>query len=168
MSVASWQIVGSASGFWPLAIFAPLYLYALLRGDSSARGYAGAFAVAAILGTILATISPGPMKIGPALLSLDTMLLAAHVMLCLRSKWLYPIVIAAMQLLAVMIEGFSAAGLAGRPAAATALLVVLASAQFACFVFGVIAHRSRRSFWRVRRRPENPTSDLAPRANGAR
>lgn len=168
MSVASWQIAGAAMAFWLLAVLAPLYLYTLLRGDSSARGFVGAFAGAAIFGTTLAAISPGSARIGPTVLSLDTLLLAAQVVLCLRSRWLYPIVIAALQLLIVMIESFAAAGLAGRTTATTLLLVGLSSAQFVCFVSSLVAHQSRRPFWRVRGRPENPSSDLAPRANGAR
>ncbi|MFM5895016.1 MAG: hypothetical protein ACKOQM_11400 [Novosphingobium sp.] len=151
-----------------MALIAPLYLYAQLRGDSSARAYAGALAIAALLGWLPAAAPSDPLWIDRNLLSLDALLLGVQIVICLRSPRLYPIAIAAAQLLAVLVECFAAAKLAEHQAAAAYLLTGLALLQLVIFVCGLIAHRSRRPFWRVRGRPEKPSSDLAPRANGAR
>jgi hypothetical protein len=168
MNFAVWEIVAGSWSFWPIAAIVPLYLYAQLRGDASSRAYASALAGAALLGTLLAAAAPDALRLARTLVGFDALWLVVHVVLCLRSKWLYPIVIAAAQLLVVLIEGFGAAGLARHQSSATVLFSGLAFIQLVAFASGLIAHRSRRPFWRVRGRPQNPSSDLAPRANGAR
>lgn len=168
MSVGFWQSVVSAWGYWPWTIIVPLYLYSQLRGDSSARGLAGLLAIAALLGTLLASASPGPKLVGRDQLGLDTLILVAQVVVCIRSRWLYPIVIAAGQLLIVLVEMFAATGFAAHPAPLEILFAVLAFMQFSAFGLGLALHRSRRPLWRVRAHRENATADLVPRANDAR
>lgn len=168
MSAGFWQSVISVWGYWPWTLIAPLYLYAQLRGDSSARGLAGLLAIAALLGTLLASASRGPMLVGRNQLGLDTLLLAAQVLISIRSRWLYPIVIAAGQLLVVLVEVFAATGFAAHVGPLDVLFAMLVLMQFSAFGVGLALHRSRRPLWRVRAHRENATADLVPRANDAR
>lgn len=168
MSAGFWQSVISAWGYWPWTLIAPLYVYAQLRGDSSARSLAGVLAIAALLGTLFASASLGPSQVRTDQLGLDAVLLAALVLSCIRSRWLYPIVIAAGQLLIVLVEVFAAAGFAAHGGPLEILIAVLALMQFAAFGLGLALHRSRRPLWRVRAQREIASAELAPRANDAR
>lgn len=168
MSVGFWQSAVDAWGYWSWALIVPLYVYSQLRGDSSARGFASLLAIAALLGTLLESASPASLQIGPARVGCDALLLAGHVVICARSRWLYPILIAAGQLLVVLVEAFAAAGFAAHPAALLFLFEALAVMQFSAFGLGLVRHRSRRPFWPVRTRRENASAELAPRANDAR
>ncbi|MFM5918339.1 MAG: hypothetical protein ACKOOL_12525 [Novosphingobium sp.] len=168
MNSASWQIISNALGLWPWAIIAPLYLYVQLRGDGTARAFGAILAVALLLGTVLPPRGISPSGVADVRLGVDALFLAVQYVFCLRSRWNYPLLITAAQLLVVLVESITATSLAGRPATDSVLLFGLTAIQFAAFLYGVVVHRNRRPLWQARRRAENASSDLAPRANGAR
>lgn len=145
--MALWYILADLCGVWGLIVLAPLYLFAVLRGDSTGRAFAHVLASSALLGTMMATGSadtkPLPLA-GGGLLGLDALLLAAQIVLTLRSPWLYPIVIAAAQLLIVFVDAIDAAGLTAQPATALWLGGLAGAIQLAAFCSGLIAHRTRR------------------------
>ena len=145
--MALWYILADLCGVWGLIVLAPLYLFAVLRGDSTGRAFAHVLASSALLGTMMATGSadtkPLPLA-GGDLLGLDALLLAAQIVLTLRSPWLYPIVIAAAQLLIVFVDAIDAAGLTAQPATALWLGGLAGAIQLAAFCSGLIAHRTRR------------------------
>ena len=150
---------------------APCYVLAQLRGDVSGRGLTGLLAITAVVGFLMTTAAA---SVHPALadyqarFGLDTLLLAALVVISLRSVRIYPIVITAAQLLGVMLDAIAASRFAVRPGTHMVLLFGVAIIQISALGYGLVAHRSRRSFWRRRNRSENRGADLAPRANGAR
>lgn len=153
--MALWYILADLCGVWGLIVLAPLYLFAVLRGDSTGRAFAHVLASSALLGTMMATglatelatgsadTKPLPLA-GGDLLGLDALLLAAQIVLTLRSPWLYPIVIAAAQLLIVFVDAIDAAGLTAQPATALWLGGLAGAIQFAAFCYGLMAHRTRR------------------------
>lgn len=146
-----WYVLADLCGVWGLIVLAPLYLFAVLRGDSTGRAFAHVLASSALLGTMMATelatgsadTKPLPLA-GGDLLGLDALLLAAQIVLTLRSPWLYPIVIAAAQLLIVFVDAIDAAGLTAQPATALWLGGLAGAIQLAAFCYGLIAHRTRR------------------------
>ena len=103
-----------------------------------------------------------------ALLGADFILLTALAFIALRSVRIYPIVIAAAQLLGVMLDVIAASRFAVRPSTQTVLLSGIGFIQISALGYGLVAHRSRRPFWRRRNRSENRGAELAPRANSAR
>ena len=150
-----WYVLADLCGVWGLIVLAPLYLFAVLRGDSTGRAFAHVLASSALLGTMMATglatelatgsadTKPLPLA-GGDLLGLDALLLAAQIVLTLRSPWFYPIVIAAAQLLIVFIDAIAAAGLTAQPATALWLGGLAGAIQLAAFCYGLMAHRTRR------------------------
>lgn len=150
-----WSVLADLCGVWGLIVLAPLYLFAVLRGDSTGRAFAHVLASSALLGTMMATglatelatgsadTNPLPLA-GGDLLGLDAVLLAAQIVLTLRSPWLYPIVIAAAQLLIVFVDAIDAAGLTAQPATALWLGGLAGAIQLAAFCYGLMAHRTRR------------------------
>ncbi len=171
MIVAVWQILFDTLGVWPWVAMAPCYVLAQLRGDGSGRGLTGLLAITAAVGFL---ITKAAASVHPALadyqsqLGLDTLLLAALVAIALRSVRIFPIVIAAAQLLAAMLDAIAASRFAVRPGTHMVLLFGVALMQISALGYGLVAHRSRRPLWRRRDRSENRGADLAPRANGAR
>ena len=141
-----WQDLYTNSGFWGLSAFFPLYLYALLRGDSIAKRFAHLFMLAALLGTMLASSDPAGLPLAFASqrqLGLDTLLLAAQIVLTLRSPWLYPIAISAAQLLIVLADAIAASGLITQPGTMWLLVGIPAFIQLVTFVAGLVRHRRR-------------------------
>ena len=113
-----WHALHDLCGIWGLIALCPLYLFALLRGDPTGRGFAHVLALGALLGTmsVMGSADAGPLRLpGDGQLGIDTMLLAAQVALALRSPWYYPIAIAAAQLLIVYAAAFVSAGLIAQP-----------------------------------------------------
>ena len=142
-----WHALHDLCGIWGVIALTPLYLFALLRGDSTGRGFAHILALSALLGTLSATSNPdaGPLRLtGDSPLGLGALLLAAQVVLTLRSPWHYPIAIAATQLLIVFAAAFVSAGLIAQPATALWLGGLPGALQLGAFSYGVIAHRTRR------------------------
>ena len=86
------------------------------------------------------------MRFGNSQLSLNMLLLTAQIVLTLRSRWLYPIAIAAMQLLIALADAVGAAGLVGHPGTMFWLIVPPGMIQLAVFTHGLIAHRNRLFF----------------------
>jgi len=168
---AVWQILFQSLGAWPWAAFVPCYAIAQLRGDTSGRGLASLLAISATAGFLMtedAAPAHSAMAIEQAQLGLDFVFLTVLVFIALRSERSYPIVIASAQLLGVMLDIIAASRFAVRPDTQTALLSGVSLMQMSALGYGLVAHRSRRPFWRRRNRSENRGAELAPRANSAR
>lgn len=146
MTLSLWQALYALCGYWGLLALTPLYLFALLRGDATAKALAHVLAIGALLGTFLATetaMQATSLRFGNSQLSLNMLLLTAQIVLTLRSRWLYPIAIAAMQLLIALADAVGAAGLVGHPGTMFWLIVPPGMIQLAVFTHGLIAHRNR-------------------------
>ena len=160
--MALWRTLHDLSGIWGLMLLCPLYLFALLRGDPTGRALAHVLAAGASLGTMLATIEAGPMQqASEGQLGLDTLLLAAQIVLSLRSLRHYPIAIAAAQLQIVLIDAFAWAGLIAQPATALWLGGLLGAIQLGVFSYGVITHRTPRRSRAIRAEFEAQTGQTA-------
>ena len=171
MIAAVWQILFQALGAWLWAAFVSFYAVAQLRGDLSGRGLTSLLAICAAAGFLMATAAApvhSAMATERAQLGADIILLTALVFIALRSVRIYPIVIASAQLLGVMLDVIAASPFAVRPGTQTVLLSGIAIIQISALGYGLVAHRSRRPFWRRRNRSENRGAELAPRANSAR
>lgn len=171
MIAAVWQVLFQSLGAWPWAALMPCYAIAQLRGDVSGRGLTNLLAICAAAGFLITTAA-APVHLAmvtqQAQLGADIILLTALAFIALRSVRIYPIVIAAAQLLGVMLDVIAASRLAVRPSTQTVLLSGIGFIQISALGYGLVAHRSRRPFWRRRNRSENHGAELAPRANSAR
>ena len=144
--MSHWQLLDRYCG-WPLlAALALPYLLALLRGDATGRALAHLVMIGAVVDTFLPLGSPGAsiVPVYPIQLAIDALLLVGQVVVTLRSRWLYPIVIAATQLLIVCADAIGAAGLIAQPATAFWLVVAPSTIQLAAVSYGLIRHRVRR------------------------
>ena len=160
--MALWHTLHDLSGIWGLMLLCPLYLFALLRGDPAGRAFAHVLAAGALLGTMLATVEAGSGRLsGDGQLGLDTLLLAAQVVLCLRSPRLYPMAIAAAQLLIVLAAAVAGAGLIGQPATAQWLGGLPGAIQLAVFTYGMVTHRTRRRDTAMTPKPAARTGQVA-------
>ena len=142
-----WHALRDLCGIWGLIAFCPLYLLALLRGDQTGRAFAHVLALGALLGTLAATggRDAGTLRLpGDSQPGLTALLFAAQVVLTLLSPWLYPIAIAAAQLLIVFAAACASAGLIVQPATALWLGGLPSALQLGAFSYGVIRHRTRR------------------------
>ena len=142
-----WHALRDLCGIWGLIAFCPLYLLALLRGDQTGRAFAHVLALGALLGTLAATggRDAGTLRLpGDSQPGLTALLFAAQVVLTLLSPWLYPIAIAAAQLLIVFAAAFASAGLIAQPATALWLGGLPGALQLGVFSYGLITHRTRR------------------------
>ena len=142
-----WHALRDLCGIWGLIALCPLYLFALLRGDPTGRAFAHVLALGALFGTITVTgrADTGPLRLaGDSQLGFGALLLAAQVVLTLRSPWHYPIAIAAAQLLIVFAAAFASAGLIAQPATALWLGGLPGAIQLGAFSYGLITHRNRR------------------------
>lgn len=171
MIAAVWQILFDTLGAWPWAAVAPCYALAQLRGDVRGRGLTSLLAITAAVSFLMTTAAApvhSAMTDNQARLGLDTLFLAVLVVISLRSVRFYPIIIAAAQLLGVMLDAIAASRFAVRPGPQIILLFAVAIMQVSALGCGLVAHRSRRPFWRRRDHSENRGAELAPRANSAR
>ena len=145
--VSLWQVANDFSGLWGVAAGFPIYLFALLRGDKTARQFAHVLAIAVVLDTVLAQNSRANPQFWPSIddqLGIDALLLAVQTVLALRSPWHYPIVIAAGQLLIVIAGALAAAGLIARQGTLGWMVAGSTLIQLSAFAYGLIVHRTRR------------------------
>lgn len=136
MIAAVWQILFHSLGAWPWAAVVPCYVLAQLRGDLSGRGLTGLLAITAAVGFLITTAAASvhPAKTDyQARFGLDTLLLAALVVIGLRSVRIYTIIIAAAQLLAVMLDAIAASRFAVRSGTHMVLLFGVALMQISVF-----------------------------------
>ena len=124
-----------------LAILAPLYLLAWLRGDQTARASAHLLVIGSLLYGLLAALGAGHIQNG---LGLSCLLLTAQVVVALRSERFFPLVIAAAQLLIVCAYTLAGAALITQPATLIWLIAFPSVVQLAAFAFGAIVHRRPR------------------------
>ena len=154
---------------WLPAILAPLYLLAWLRGDQTARASVYLLVIGSLLYAVAAAYDAGRIHNG---LGISCLLLAAQVVVALRSERFYPLVIAAAQLLIVCAYALAVAGLITQSATVLWLIALPSAVQLAAFAFGAIVHRRRRNPGRnarkVAQNHENARRRLAPQRNNAR